>query len=89
MGQLRRMNRRRDLSVLRNAPQLFASAMRCGITGCHDPRLPPLLLLVLWLSEAGGGAWCAIVTKLKITHLPQKAASHPGGFFVGLPGIEI
>jgi hypothetical protein len=48
----------------------------------HDHRLPPLLLLVLWLSEAGGGAWCAIVTN-QITHFPQKAASQPGGFFVG------
>lgn len=53
----------------------------------YDPHLPPLLLLVLWLSEAGGGAWCAIVTS-KITHLPQKAASHPGGFFYGLRGIK-
>jgi hypothetical protein len=48
----------------------------------YDHRLPPLLLLVLWLSEAGGGARCAIVTS-KISHFPEKAASPPGGFFVG------
>ena len=48
----------------------------------HDSRRPPLLRLVLWLSEAGGGAERAIAIT-ESTNPTQKAASHPGGFFVG------
>jgi 3-deoxy-7-phosphoheptulonate synthase len=65
--------------------QLFGISAVMWYQFSRDYRRPSLLLLVLWLSEAGGGAWCAIVTN-QITHFPRKSRQPTWRLFCWSPG---